>query len=151
VGLRLYDSSTSSFSTDFEVRAYVSHGYSASIVGPPPRLRSAPTAKQLTAMSTRAVSSPGIEQYGVNLRANTTPSVGSAMQQIPDSSFSFGYATADYNVPNEFKYVDGDVIARSDKSSGYTRYFISFIANVGPNTPGGEYFTSHTVVVLANY
>jgi hypothetical protein len=143
---------TKTFTTNFEVRAYISHGYSARVVGPAPQLvSSTPTGRSLSPMSTRGPSVQGTEQYGLNLRANTIPAIGSPIQQIPDATFSFGYATSDYDVVDQYKYVDGDVIARSDKSSGYTKYFMSFIANVAENTSGGEYSTAHTVVVTANY
>jgi hypothetical protein len=145
-------STTKTFTTNFEVRAYIAHGYSARVVGPAPQLLSStPTGRSLSPMSTRGPSVQGSEQYGLNLRANTTPAIGSPVQQIPDATFSFGYATADYDVLDEYKYVDGDVVARSDKSSGYTKYFMSFIANVAESTSGGEYSTAHTVVVTANY
>jgi len=136
-------------STSFSVRNYLASGYIAQIVGTAPK--GAGGGHTLTNMSSAAASSPGTEQFGINLVANTSPSVGANPSQVPDTSFGFGQAAAGYNTANQFKYNDGDTIAFSNSSSGTTLYTISAIANITTNTQAGFYGTSLFVVVVPTF
>lgn len=135
-------------SANFSVRNYLSHGYTVQFAGQPPQEF---TGHTLTPMGTLAQANPGTEQFGINLRDNTSPNIGNDPVQIPDSSFSFGDAMNGYDQPNWFKFVDGDVIAASNKSSGKTSYTISFIANISPDTPAGEYGGTFSVIVTPTF
>jgi len=130
-----------------KVRSYLSNGYTIQLTG------SAPTTGDhtLTSLTTPSSSHQGAEQFGVNLVANTTPSLGAAPVQVPSSSYSFGAPTSDYNNPNLFKYIDGDVVAQSDKSSGETDYTLSMILNVSNTTPSGHYNAVFSAVVVPLY
>ncbi len=121
----------------FTVRCYLASGYVVVLNGTAPT--SADGLHTLTAMSTATTSSPGTEQFGVNLVANTNPAIGSNPGQVPDSTYSFGTPTASYGTANNFKFADGDTIAMSTKSSGQTNYALSMIANVTRTTPDGQY------------
>ena len=136
-------------STSFSVRNYLASGYIAQLVGTPPK--STGGGHTLTNMSSAAASSPGTEQFGVNLVANTSPSVGANPSQLPDTSFGFGQAATGYNTANQFKYNDGDTVALSNSSSGTTLYTISAIANITTNTQAGFYGTSLFVVVVPTF
>lgn len=131
-------------SANFSVRNYLSQGYTVQFAGQPPQEFGGHT---LTPMGVLAQSTPGTEQFGINLRDNTTPNVGNDPVQIPDSSFSFGDAVNGYDQPDWFKFVDGEVIAASNSSSGKTSFTISFIANISKDTPAGEYGGSFSVIV----
>jgi len=130
--------STGAVQTTFSIRNYLSNGYTVLIKGAVPST-TAGSSHTLTALTSPTGSSPGSEQFGVNLAANTNPSIGAAPAQSPDSSFSFGSATTDYANPNLFKFIDGDTIAYSPSSSGQTNYTISLIANISRDTPAGQY------------
>lgn len=137
-------------STTFSVRTYPAYGYNVYITGTP--LTNNSGGHVLTPMSTADTSKPGLaEQFGLNLRANTTPAVGADPQQIPDSTFSFGAAATGYNTANNFKFADGDLIASSPKSSGTTNYTMSFIANITKDTPGGMYAGHLYVLVVPTF
>lgn len=134
----------------FSVKDYLSTGYTVQLVGRPP----SNSGHELTAMSTANASSPGTEQFGLNLTANNLSGVGpfgASPSQVPDSTFGFGYAPFPYNTANLFKFVEGDTVARSDKSSGETLFTVSFIANVSNVTPGGAYGGSLFVRVIPTY
>lgn len=133
----------------FTVRNYLSSGYVVVLNGIAPT--SADGLHTLTAMSTATTSSPGTEQFGVNLVANTNPVIGSNPGQVPNSTFSFGTPTASYSTPNNFKFVDGDTIAMSSKSSGQTNYALSMIANVTRTTPDGQYGGSLQLQVIPTF
>lgn len=128
---------TGAVTASFTVRNYLSSGYVVLLNGSPPSLSGG--AHTLAAMSSAATSSPGTEQFGVNLVDNGNPDIGSNPAQVPDSTYSFGTAVAGYDTANFFKFVDGGTIAMSPKSSGQTNYALSIIANVARSTPAGEY------------
>jgi hypothetical protein len=134
----------------FSVFNYTSYGYAVQITG------NAPTsgAHTISPMTTTAIAQPGIEQFGINLVANTSPkSFGSN----PDNgSFGFGIigsgpGDTSYSTPNEFRYVSGETIASAPKSSGQTNYTISYIVNTSSITPGGRYTSDQTVIVTGTY
>lgn len=136
--LGLVDSSAAKYtSTTFSVRSYLSSGYIVKLVGTSPV--NGFNGHAITGLTTPTISQPGVEQFGVNLRANTTPPVGADPQQLPDSSFSFGAPATDYNIVNKYKFVNGDTIAQSTSSSGDTLYTLSAILNVSNSTPAGVY------------
>jgi hypothetical protein len=103
-------------------------------------------------MSTATTSSPGTEQFGINVVANTTPiSQGANPVQIPSSTFSFGLAAPGYDTPNNYKYNNGDTIAQSPKSTGETDYTISYLANISGVTPAGHYVMNQSLVATATF
>lgn len=138
---------------EFQVKAYLASGYTIQIAGTPPMNGT----RSVAAMGTRGVSQKGVEQFGMNLTQNTFIAGSANPSQDPDNTFAFGFANNDtatgmvYNVADEFRYVNGDIIARSESSTSYTKYTISYIMNVSSVTPGGSYKTSHTVVATAKY
>jgi hypothetical protein len=103
----------------------------------------------IPAMTTPGGAVAGIEQFGINLAANTTPSSFGAnpVQTI----FGVGTAEANYSTPNNFRYVSGDTIASAPKSSGKTTYTLSYIVNVNSLTPGGKYSSNQTIIVTGTY
>lgn len=129
----------------FSVLDYTSYGYTVQIVGKAP----SNGAHTIAALNTAASSQTGTEQFGINLVANTSPtSVGAN----PDNgSFGFGSVSANYNTPNSYRYVSGDTIARADKSSGVTNYTLTYLVNVAGLTPGGQYKSNQTLIVLGSY
>lgn len=130
--------STKSAVATFSIRNYLSSGYVVLASGLSPSTTSG-TTHTLTSLTVPSSSVPGTEQFGINLVANTNPVVGAVPAQQPDTSFSFGSASPDYATANLFKFVSGDTVAFSPKSSGQTNYSLSMIANVARNTPAGQY------------
>lgn len=130
----------------FSVSNYTSYGYVVQIVGSPPTDTSGHT---ITPMGTTGASQAGTEQFGMNLVANTSPTNFGAN---PDhGQFGFGSATANYGTPNVFRYVSGESIASAPRSSGVTTYTISYLVNVTPLTPGGQYAGGQTLVCTGTY
>lgn len=133
----------------FTVRNYLSSGYTVLLRGAAPSTSGG--LHTLTPMTSLAGSTPGTEQFGVNLAANTNPAIGTAATQSPDSSFGSGAATTDYGTPNQFKFVDGDTIAFSNTSSGQTNYWLSIIANISRDTAAGQYGGSLNIQVVPTF
>lgn len=150
------DTGTSSFGTfsptsavtatsTFSVSDYTSYGYSVEIIGN----TLSNSGNQITAMSTTDISRPGVNQFGINLVANTSPATFGANPN--HGQFGVGSAAANYNTPNEFRYVSGETIATGPKSSGTTTYTISYLVNVNSLMPGGEYTANLALVCIATY
>lgn len=144
----LSSSATSSGTATFSVRTYLASGYVVITRGAPPTSESGATIAPMTA---GGVSSIGTEQFGMNLKDNSTPNIGAEAAQIPDSSFSYGYASTGYGTANNFRYNTGDTIAQSDSSSGQTDYTISYIVNISPITEAGVYVFTQDLIVVGTY
>lgn len=139
---------TATGTASFSVKNYVSSGYIVTITGSPPTN----SGHTLTPLATPTAATAGTEQFGINLVANTSPTIfGANPIQVPTSSFSFGQAVSGYNTPNVYKYSSGDTIAESIKQSGQTDYTMSMIANIDTLTPGGQYLTVLNLVVIGTY
>ncbi len=140
--------STAHTTATFHVRDYLSSGYIVQTVGSPPAYGS----HTIAPMTSPGSATPGTEQFGMNLVANTSPATfGSNPTQVPDVSFGYGFAAAGYDTANTFKYNQGDIIAQSSKSSGETDYTVSYIMNISNLTPGGTYKYNQNFVVTATY
>lgn len=100
----------------------------------------------IPAMATPDISRPGTSQFGINLRANTTPSSGSE-----PSGMGRGVPTADYNVPNKFKFASGDMIASYNDPDYFRMYTADYIVNVSKDQPAGVYVTTLTYIALATF
>jgi hypothetical protein len=138
-------SAASTATATFSVLNYTSYGYVVQLVGTPPTNG----AHIISPLASASASTPGTEQFGINLVANTSPtSVGAN----PDNGqFGFGTAAANYNTSNQYRFVSGDTIASAPKSSGTTNYTISYLVNVNSLTPGGNYTSNQTLVVTGTY
>jgi len=128
----------------FSVLNYTSYGYVVQIIGSPP----SNGAHSLASLSTTTASIPGMEQFGINLVANTSPS--SIGANPVNGQFGFGSPAPGYGTPNEYRYVNGESIAVAP-STGYTAYTISYLINVDNLTPQGDYTTKQTVIVTGTY
>lgn len=147
--VNLGDVSTTSTGFDtaeFTVKCYLSSGYVVQVHGPGPTN----VGHEITPMA-GAASSQGTEQFGMNLVANATPALGANPSQDPDGTFSFGAAATGYDTADSFRYVDGDTVASSTQSSGFTDYTISYIMNISDVTPGGTYMTNQSLVVTGTF
>lgn len=140
---------TSTGTGNFYVRAWQASGYVVRTESDPPTYN--PGGHQITPLGTPSAPTTGTEQFGINLVDNATPDIGANPQQVPDNTFSFGAASAGYDTPDLFKYVKGDIVAESNRSSSVTIYTVSYVFNVGEFTEAGEYQFNHILVATATY
>lgn len=149
INLGILDSASTKFgSTTFSVRTFPAYGYNVIVDGVTPRNASG---HLLVPLSSGGTSQVGSEQFGINLRANTVPVIGSEPSQFPDNTFAFGAAATGYATANNFKYVNGDVIAQSPKGTGRTDYTLSAIANISTDTPGGAYAGKLSIIAVPTF
>jgi hypothetical protein len=144
----LMTSLTRTGTANFSVRNYTSSGYIVQAIGAPP----SNGVHTLAGMPVAAASSLGVEQFGMNLVANTSPATfGANPLQVPSVDFSYGSAGAGYDTANQYRYVSGDTIAVATQSSGRADYTVSYIANISSTTPGGVYTGTQTLVCTGTY
>lgn len=93
-----------------------------------------------------ASSTIGTSQFGLNLRANTNPSGGS--DPIGPGTAA---ATSGYNVPNLYRFNNGDIIASATQAQDYKKFTASYIVNVAKSQAPGVYATTVTFICLANF
>jgi len=99
----------------------------------------------IPALSSVSGSNPGTSQFGINLRANSNPSVGKARSGIGTS-----VATSGYNTQNQFKFAN-QVISNSPKSTDFNRFTVSYMVNVSANQPAGVYASTLTYIAVAAF
>jgi len=100
----------------------------------------------IDALSVPTASSVGTSQFGVNLRANTSPAIGQDEQGI-----GIGTISPDYDTPDLFKYGKDDVLASAVTGSNYNKYTVSYVVNVPPDLPAGVYNTTVTYIATASF
>lgn len=135
---------TSTKTMGVKVRSYLSGGYIMQIIGNTPNYGN----HFLHALDEGATAQPGVEQFGLNLVANSSPEVGEDPVQVPSDEFSYGKVEPGYDKSNIFKYNSGDVVARSIRDTGRTDYTVSMIINVANSTPSGRYSGDFAVMII---
>lgn len=119
-------------------------GFTATVSG---ATLSAPGIGSIGAAGAVAVaSSPGTEQFGINLVANNSPSIGAD----PAGSAPIGSAANQYDQTNLFAYSSGAAVADSANAINETTYTVSYIANISSATDAGSYSTSLTYSATIN-
>lgn len=95
---------------------------------------------------TQAPSVPGTGQFGLNLRANSSPGIGA-------NPIGPGVASVagDYGVANRYKFVPGDTVVSSNGTTDFRKFTVSYVTNVGAAQPPGVYATTVTFIALANF
>jgi hypothetical protein len=104
------------------------------------------------AVSNQFTSTQGSEQFGFNLRANTTPAVGFD----PDGNGLVADLTnADYGTVDRFSYNDTGtptiLAQKSAPNAATARYTMSYIANISSTTQGGTYKAHQVFVITATF
>lgn len=94
----------------------------------------------IPAMTSAGQSIVGNSQFGMNLRANTNPSVGADKTGVGAGSPQTGY-----NTPNVFSFNNGNIVV-SPLPSDFDVYTVSYIANISANQPPGVYNSTITYI-----
>ena len=92
-------------------------------------------------------STAGVNQFGMNLVANSSPVVG----QDPDGDSSNAVVAPNYDQSNKFYYHDGDVVAEAPNVSLVRRFTTSYIVNISPSLPAGVYTTTITYICSGRF
>lgn len=138
----LSKTTANSATTQFAVATNSFNGYSAMIIGPTMTAGN----QVIPALTAPSLSQPGASQFGINLRQNSVPSVGSNVTGAGTGNVSGGYSTA-----NVFRFQSGDTIASSALSTEWNRYTISYLVNVADGQPAGRYSSTLTVIATTTF
>lgn len=138
----LTTSSTGTGTSQIGVSTNADSGYSITVNGT--TLTSG--SNTLTALSAQTASSQGSSQFGINLKDNATPNIGSD----PAGSGS-ATPTADYGTADQFKFVTADDVASAASADDFRLFTVSYIANISGSTPPGTYTTTLTYIATATF
>ena len=103
-------------------------------------------ANTITALTSGATSSVGVKQFGVNLVANTTPSIGTGVTGSGTAT-----PTVNYGTSNTFRLGTGESVATIGGVTNANTFTVSYIANIDGSTPAGNYATTLTYVATPNF
>jgi hypothetical protein len=144
----LKTNTTKTANATFSVSAYLTSGYNIINASDPPVYNG----YFLNNLTSPTASVMGTEQFGMNLKANTSPATfGADPVQTLGPTYGFGQAAIGYDIANQYKYVKNDTIALSGQSTSITNYTISYIFNISNSTVGGLYTFRHVMVAVATY
>lgn len=93
-----------------------------------------------------AASTIGSSQFGLNLRANATPSVGADVSGSGIGTYGVNYGTA-----NSFRFFNGDSVALASAATDANAYTVSYIVNVTGSQPAGTYVANMTYICTATF
>lgn len=100
----------------------------------------------IPALTSQATSSPGTGQFGLNLRANSIPTVGSDPTGSGIGTFNPNYGTAD-----QYRFINGDIVAQASGPSNANTYKSSYIVNIGGAQAAGVYTATLTYICTASF
>ncbi len=99
----------------------------------------------ISALTSAGQSQPGSAQFGLNLRANTVPSIG-ADPVGPGS----GQPASGYDTPNQYKFVSNDTIANAPVADERL-YTVSYLVNIPKGQAPGIYASTLTYVCSGSF
>ena len=100
----------------------------------------------IPALASPDVSRQGVGQFGLNLRANSTPSSG----QDPQGLGLSAVIQPKYNQPNFYSFTPGDVLVRATNPD-MQKYTVTYVINVAKGQSPGYYVSTLTYIALASF
>jgi hypothetical protein len=92
-------------------------------------------------------STPGKNQFGINLVENIDPAIG----KNPEGEWANAIASPNYGTPDMYMYVPGDVVAYSPNVSLMKKFTVSYILNASPSLRAGVYTTTMTFIASGRF
>jgi hypothetical protein len=103
-------------------------------------------ANTIPALTSQTASTLGTSQFGLNIRANTLPAVGSDLTGSGSGTF-----TANYGSANQYRFVTGDSVAQAALPTNANTYTSSYIVNIGGAQAAGVYTATMTYICTASF
>lgn len=142
----LSSSSTSTASHTFSASSNAPEGFIVFVKGTTLSTDFGPTISAIGASATS--SSVGVEQFGLNLRGNSSPSVG---QDVVVNSGSCGYGNG-FDTINNFKFEENvSNILTNISAPADCEYTVSYISNINSLTEAGKYSTVLTYTITGTF
>jgi len=133
---------TSSATSQFAVSTNDPTGYGVYLSG------QTMTAGNITipGLSFGGASQTGVSQFGINLRANTAPSLGGESTGV-----GTGVPSAGYGTQNNYRFGNGERIAESPFPTEPNKFTVSYIVNIAPDQKPGFYATTITYIATVSF
>jgi hypothetical protein len=100
----------------------------------------------ITALATQTASTQGNSQFGLNLRDNATPNVGTDPQGAGTAT-----PTTNYNTADQYRFVTADQVASKGSADDFRLFTVSYIANINGAQPAGSYTSTLTFIATATF
>lgn len=100
----------------------------------------------IPALTSNDISRPGVSQFGLNLRSNSSPQGG-----IDVAGSGTGLPSANYNQINFYRFNPGDIVAASTEPDKARKYTATYVVNIQKNQAPGVYVSTITYIALGNY
>jgi len=97
-------------------------------------------------LAAQTASTIGTSQFGLNLRANTTPPVGANPTGGGTGTYTGTYGTADL-----YRFVSGDGVASAGVPTNANTFTSSYIVNIGGAQAAGVYTATMTYICTASF
>jgi hypothetical protein len=97
-------------------------------------------------LTTQDVSRPGASQFGLNLRANSSPQHGTDVQGPGN-----GVPASSYGQINFYRFNNGEVVALSNAPDDARKYTSAYIVNVPRGQAPGIYVSTITYIALGSF
>lgn len=117
-------------------------GYSVSIIG----TTMTSGTNVIPALTSPTPSAVGTSQFGVNLRANTSPNSGQDPIGIGTAAVATGY-----DQTNRFQFINGDMLTNSPITTDFNTFTVTYMVNVSGAQPPGVYSSTFTYVATASF
>jgi len=101
----------------------------------------------ITPPATPTESTPGTNQFGINLVENNSPAIG----HNPEGTWTNAVVSPGYDEANHYKYVPGDVVAYSPNVSLMKKFTVSYVVNSSENLHPGVYTTTITYIASGRF
>lgn len=132
---------TKFLSSQFAVATNDFTGYSATVAG----ITMTSGNNTIPALGSPTVSKAGVSQFGMNLRANSSPSVGSE-----PTGFGTAVIAPDFAQTNQFAFKNA-VVVSSAMTTDFNVFTVSYIVNVAADQHPGVYSTTLTYIATASF
>lgn len=100
----------------------------------------------IPALATQSNSIVGSSQFGLNLVSNSVPSVGANRTGSGTTFPNIGYSTS-----NQYRFVDGNLVARSTLPTDFNTFTVSYIVNVAEDQKPGFYASTLIYTAVASF
>jgi hypothetical protein len=145
--ITLPDASTTATRSGTSVMAASTNGvtgYSITVSGSSLTCGTCSGSPTIAALASQTASAVGTSQFGINLKANTTPSVGANVSGTGSAT-----ATANYGTADQFRYVSGDSVSSAAAATNANTFTTSYIVNVSGSQAAGPYSATFTYTATA--
>jgi hypothetical protein len=88
----------------------------------------------------------GVSQFGLNLRSNATPVVGTEPTGAGTGTYTGNYGAAD-----QYRFNSGEVVASAAAPTNANTYTSSYIVNIGGAQAAGVYTATMTYICTASF